>query len=400
MPVWHDSTRSWVNDGRLVLLGVTQEQHADRCRLFARWQEFEFPILHDPINVLQSEAVPILTAIDEHGIVRDLQPRLETFEAEFLDRSFPAEHTNAEVASAQPPDLDTLRNLARSNPTADAWRSLGDALALWGGIGRIDEAIEAYEHALALRPDDADSRFRLGVCHRMRFESPHRLPGDFQAAVDAWGQALNQEPNQYIWRRRIEQYGPRLAKPYPFYDWVDEATEALAARGEPQVPLAVMPTGAEIAQPSRDFEVFDAVEQSPDPQGRINRDRQGLIEAEVAVVPAKVRPGATARVHVTFLPNAIRKAHWNNESTPLRLWIEPPEGWRVSGKLLTAPQGDEAETNEIRRLDFEVEVPSSATGPTRIPAFALYNVCEDLGGVCLFLRQDLVIEVDVIQEAP
>lgn len=389
-----------MDDGRLVLLGVTQEQHADRCRLFARWQGFQFPILHDPINVLQSEAVPILTAIDEHGIVRDLQPRLETFEAEFLDRSFPDENTDAEVSPPQPPDLDALGNLARSSQAAETWRSLGDALALWGGIDRIGEAIDAYEHALELRPDDADSRFRLGVCHRMRFESPHRRPGDFQAAVDAWGQALDREPNQYIWRRRIEQYGPRLAKPYPFYDWVDQATEELAARGEPPVPLAVMPTGAEIAQPSRDFEVLDAVEQSPDPQGRINRDGQGLVEAEVAVVPAKVRPGKTARVHVTFLPNATLKAHWNNESTPLRIWIDPPEGWRVSTRLLSAPQGDRPETNEIRRLDFEVEVPPSAIGSTPIPAFALYNVCEDLGGVCLFLRQDFVIEVDVVQDSP
>ncbi len=400
MPVWHDSTRRWVDDGRLVLLGVTQEQHADRCRLFARWQKFEFPILHDPINVLRSQAVPILTAIDEHGIVRNLQPRLETFEAEFLDRSFPAETAEAESSPPQPPDLDALKDQVRRTRTADAWRSLGDALVLWGGIDRIDEAIDAYEHVLGLRPDDADSHFRLGVCFRLRFESSHRRPGDFQAAVDAWGEALDREPNQYIWRRRIEQYGPRLAKPYPFYDWVDQATADLATRGEPPVHLAVMPTGAEIAQPSREFEALDPVQQSPDPQGRIHRDRLGLVEAEVAVVPAKVGAGETARVHVTFLPNAIRKAHWNNESTPLRIWIDPPEGWRVSNRLLSAPQGDRPETNEVRRLDFEVEVPSTASGVTRIPAFALYNVCEDLGGVCLFLRQDLVIEVEVMQDAP
>jgi hypothetical protein len=389
-----------VDEGRLVLLGVTQEQHADRCRLFAQWQDFEFPILHDPINVLRSEAVPILTAIDEHGIVRDLQPRLETFEAEFLDRSFPARNTEAEGVPPRPPDFDALRRFARSAQTADAWRDLGDALVLWGGIGRINEAIDAYSLALARRPDDANGLFRLGVCHRMRFESAHRLPGDFQAAVDAWGQALDREPNQYIWRRRVEQYGPRLAKPYPFYDWVDQAIEELAARGETPVPLAVMPTGAEIAQPAREFEVLDAVGQSPDPRGRIVRDRDELIEAEVAVVPAKVHAGETARVHVTFLPSAARKAHWNNESTPLRIWIDPPAGWRVSGQLITAPQGDRPETNEVRRLDFEVEVPPSATGPTRIPAFALYNVCEDLGGVCLFLRQDLVIEVNVVRGSP
>ena len=75
MPVWHDATRQLVKDGRLVILGVTQEQHPERCRLFAQWKQFDWPILHDPINVLESAAVPIVVAIDEHGIVRSTRPR-------------------------------------------------------------------------------------------------------------------------------------------------------------------------------------------------------------------------------------------------------------------------------------------------------------------------------------
>jgi hypothetical protein len=156
-----------------------------------------------------------------------------------------------------------------------------------------------------------------------------------------------------------------------------------------------MPSGAEIAHPAREFEVTQDDERPPDPEGRINRDRDGLVEVEVTVVPARVRAGQTARVHVSFLPDDSRKAHWNNESTPLRLWIDPPEGWRVSSRWLTAPQGDRPETDEVRRLDFEVEVPPAASGRTRLPAHALYNVCEDVGGVCRFLRQDLVVEVEV-----
>ncbi len=395
MPVWHDSTRKWVNDGRLVLLGITQEQHADRCRLFAQWQGFDFPILHDPINVLESQAVPIFVAIDEQGIVRSVQPRLETFEADFLEKTFPAEGEASEVSLPQPPDLDVSRQLARSEGTADAWRALGDALALWGGTDRINGAIEAYSRALERDPDDKNSVFRLGVCHRMRFESKHRQPGDFQAAVDSWGEALKLDPNQYIWRRRIEQYGPRLAKPYPFYDWVEQATADVANRGDSPVSLAVLPSGAEIAQPTREFEVLETVERSPDPERRITRDRDELVEVEVVVVPAIVQPGEAARVHVTFRPDPARKAHWNNESTPLRLWIDPPEGWQVSSCSFTAPQGDRPETVEVRRFDFEVQVPPTASGRTRLSAYALYNVCEDLGGVCLFLRQDLVIELNL-----
>ena len=55
--------------------------------------------------------------------------------------------------------------------------------------------------------------------------------GDFQAAVDHWGAALRLNPNQYIYRRRIQQYGPRLTKPYPFYDWIKQARSDIAARG-------------------------------------------------------------------------------------------------------------------------------------------------------------------------
>ncbi|HVL13287.1 MAG TPA: hypothetical protein VM529_12035 [Gemmata sp.] len=60
-----------MTDGKLVVLGVTQEQHSERCRLFAQWKGFDWPILHDPINVLGSSAVPIVLALDEHGIVRE-----------------------------------------------------------------------------------------------------------------------------------------------------------------------------------------------------------------------------------------------------------------------------------------------------------------------------------------
>lgn len=61
------------------------------------------------------------------------------------------------------------------------------------------------------------------------------------------GKALDLVP--YIFRRRIQQYGPRLDKPYPFYDWVSEARAAVLARGETPVEPRVEPGGAELAAP-------------------------------------------------------------------------------------------------------------------------------------------------------
>lgn len=380
-----------------MLLGITQEQHAERCRLFAQWKRFDWPILHDPIDAMEALAVPIVVAIDEHGIVRAVRPDPDTFEAEFLDRTFADDAPPAGPRSPGPPDADALVRAAEAHPDADAWRAVGDALAIWGGIEAVDRAIEAYEQALRLDPSDKNARFRLGVVHRMRHESDRRQPGDFQAAVAAWGRALELDPNQYIWRRRIEQYGPRLAKPYPFYDWVAGAQAEIAARGETPIPLAEQPYGSELASPAAEVAAAPGAKDpvNPDPRGRIFRDTQRLIEAEVVVVPAKLKAGQAARVHLTFRPRAGGSAHWNNESTPLRVWVEAPEGWTLESPLLEAPPGPGAESDEVRRLDFEIQPPADARGKHRLDAFALYNVCEQTGGVCLFVRQDLPIAVEI-----
>jgi tetratricopeptide (TPR) repeat protein len=384
-----------VKQGRLVLLGVTQEQHADRCRLFAQWKRFDWPILHDPINLLEAPAVPIVVAIDEHGIVRDVRPRPETLEADFLDKTFADDAPSDAPRSAGPPDAAALRRQAEANPSALAWRALGDALTIWGGAGLSDQAVDAYSRALALDPSDKNALFRQGVAHRMRHESARRKPGDFQAAIDAWGRALELDPNQYIWRRRIEQYGPRLAKPYAFYDWVAQAKAEIERHGETPVPLTVEPSGSELAGPVRDVLAPTSLPSEPDPKGRIQRDEQRLIEAEVVVVPRRVRPGQAARVHVTFSPSAAQKSRWNNESTPLRVWIVGAEGWTSSSRLLEALQPDQPESVEVRRLEFEVKAPSIAEGKTRLAAYALYDTCEEARGRCLFLRQDLTAEVEV-----
>jgi len=387
VPVWHEKTKPWVEAGRLVVLGITQEQHADRCRLFAQWKGFDWPILHDPFNLMQSRAVPLFVAIDEHGIVRSTRPRADSLESEFLDVAFEGQGGAARAAST--PDLELLKGRAQGT------RAYADALILWGETERLNEAIAAYERVLGSESEDADAHFRLGVALRMRHESQAPEAGDFQRAVDHWQAALALDPNQYIWRRRIEQYGPRLIKPYPFYDWVQEATEAIAARGEQPIELAVSLTGSEIAQRARAFEASVDTSTSPDPDGRIRRDEAGLIAAEIAVVPPRVEAGKVVRVHVTLRPDLERESWWNNESEPLRLWVEGPEGVRLSAHLLAAPPGKRAETREVRRLDFEVEVPEDAKGSLSLKAYALYNVCEDQGGRCQFLRQDLNFEIEI-----
>jgi len=187
----------------------------------------------------------------------------------FLER--PAPPSTAPPPSAVPPELGRLRADTGAETPA-AWRVYGDALFLWGGDGCLGEAIAAYERALRLAPGDGSTEFRLGVAFRHRHDSARREPGDFQAAALHWAAALESDPNQYIWRRRIQvsvrrdhQFGPRLDKPYPFYDWVEEARAAIRARGEEPVALVAEPTGSEIAAPAEGFAPAEEGSREPDP---------------------------------------------------------------------------------------------------------------------------------------
>lgn len=396
MPVWHDTTKQFVADGKLVLLGVTQEQHPERCRLFAQWKGFEWPILHDPINVLGSSAVPIVLAIDEHGIVRSARPNPKTFAAEFVNATFADDakkNAPEPPTPAHPPRFDALKAAAEKGTSALAWRAYGDALVLWGGEARVSDAVAAYQKAVELDPKDGAAWFRLGAALRRRYDAPARAADDFRGAVAAWGTALDLDPNQYIWRRRIQQYGPRLDKPYPFYDWVPEAETAIRARGEKPVPLPVRPDGAEIAKPAKAFAGAPGAPVNPDPNGKIARD-SGAAGCEVVTVPAAVKPGDSVRVHLTFRLAPKGTAHWNNEAEPLRVWIDPPAGGATSARLVEAEKSAAATSAEARAVGFEVQVPKDAKGVVRVPAYALYHLCDD-GGRCRLVRLDVTVEVRV-----
>ena len=307
---------------------------------------------------------------------------------------------------------------AREN-TYSAWLELGDALMLWGEEGSsTTKAIAAYERARLIAPARAEVHFRLGVAHRKRYDAPQlpspvvpvhpnpiatlgfpstehvgARPNDFQAAVEHWGRALELEPNQYIYRRRIQQYGPRLIKPYPFYDWVQKARLEIAARGDTPIKLRVEPSGAELASPAKQFVSAVHEKQSPDADGKINRDTQNLVVADAVVVPVRVKRGESVRVHVTFRPHA--HAHWNNETSPLVFWLELPSGWKADRQWFESSMPRQAESAETRSFDFELKAPDSATELTVVKAYALYYVCETTRGACLFLRQDVEIPVNI-----
>jgi hypothetical protein len=372
VPGWHEKTKALQRERKLQMVGIIEEQHGDRTRLFMQWKEMGWPLLHDPLNLLEVEAVPLTYLIDEHGVVRYERPTDEDLKV-FLETDYPAPTTKP--ADFVPDDES------------------GEHLLLWEGPQALGRAIDRFGSQVARHPEDPRAHFRLGVAYRARYDSAFREGGDFQKAVEQWVAALDLDPNQYIFRRRIQQYGPRLEKPYPFYDWVPEAREAIAARGEIPVTLSVEPGGAEYASPVDRLVTEGTDAEEPDPKGRIYRDDKPLILTETIVVPSVVAPGASARAHVVMRPDEKAKAHWNNEVDDLVLWVSPPPGFAVDRPLHRLALPPEPVSHETRRVELEIQTPEDFSGKRSIPAYALYYVCEDVDGTCLFRRQDIELEL-------
>ncbi|MFT5051702.1 MAG: hypothetical protein ACI8QZ_003122 [Chlamydiales bacterium] len=396
MPVWHAATEELRQAEDLLVIGITQEQHPQRCRLFAQWQGFEWPILWDPLNLTGASAVPGVFAVDEFGVIRKarLDPRRIEDEliGEFLAAPFEPEQGTAPVASV----TKALLGLG----AADTGVESAYARLLWNGAGALDGVIRDLEAAgLDHQAADPSLLFRAGVAYRMRYDSQHARGSDFQSALDLWSAALQRDPNQYIWRRRIQQYGPRLDKPYPFYDWIERAQREVSARGVEPVQLRVPLSGAEIAQPSKEYPTRKDGRQAPDPERLIDLDGGKLVAIDAAAAVhtasagARVRQRPSARVHLALRPDPLAQVHWTNEAGPTVIWVAVPQGWRIERNLFELPVPDVPTSREVRRLDFEVTPPEGWQGPAKVRGYALYFVCESESGECLYRRQDFVVPI-------
>ena len=377
------------------MLGIIQEQHAERYRLFAQWKEMDFPVLHDPLNKLGIKVVPVFVAIDEHGIVRSTRPNVRSIESEFINRTFEAPQQPAPRIDKAQFAPGYFEKQLESSPDAQAYIDLGDSHLICDENPNLSKVVIYYQQAQKADPTRSDSHFRLGVAFRMRFDSKSRQTGDFSNASQHWTEALLMDPNHYIWRRRIQQYGPQMDKPYPFYNWISQARKEIAARGESPIQLSVEPKGAELAMPSRQFSP-SANATNPDPESKITQDGQGLIVSSVATVPAIATAGSTVRVHVTMQP--AFNAKWNNEAGKSIVWINSADGIKLSQQLLEMEQPKEVESNEDRSIEFEIAIPDNATEKIEVTGFALYYVCEETDGQCLYLRQNIEFEIPVVKK--
>lgn len=168
------------------------------------------------------------------------------------------------------------------------------------------------------------------------------------------------------------------------------------------MPLAVEPTGSEIAEPRRGKSGARLDQRKdPDPFDRIPKDTKKLVTIEPVATPARVRPGHRVRVRVTFRLDEKTHPLWNNEAGGLSLWVRLPETCQMDEGEFEHAQPREPETREVRTLEFEAGVAADAkAGEIVLPAYALYDVCLDEEGVCYRYRQDFQVTVRVDPEAP
>lgn len=392
MPGWHEKLK---DRDDVVQLGLIQEQHPDRCKLFMQWKQMDWPVMVDSLNLLGVKVVPITLFIDEHGVIRKVKPKHDDLE-DFVSTAYPA--PKRAVSKVHKPSsqsvLEGLKDVQPIGPEDPMKRrTAGDSTFLWLDDPHV--AITWYSTVVRDERDDGDAHFRLGVAYRARHDSKDRRDDDFANAVKHWERSLEIDPNHYIRRRRIQQYGPRLDKPYSFYDWINKARDEIKARGETPVELTAEPGGAEFAYPDKEFK-GDEGAANPDPDGKINRDEKGLIAVKAVPVPGKLNPGEASRIHVSFEVNAELKAHWNNETGDNTVWIDAPEGWKLDKQLLTLALGEGATSTEDRKIEFEVRAPEDAEpGEYTLNAYALYYVCEGVDGTCLYLRRDFEVTLTV-----
>lgn len=352
MPGWHDQTKELVDEGQLKVVGLVQEQHPDRAVLFMQWQEMDWPVFSDPFNDLGISAVPITLLIDQYGIIRFRNP-----------------------------DPEDLRMFLRTAYANDAKKQ---------ALPRLPKSIEALETLIEKEPGNARAHFRLGVAYRHRFDSANGRPEDFARGVRHWQTALALNPNQYIWRRRIQQYGPRLDKPYSFYDWVATARKEIRAAGGKPHPLEAEPSGAEFAIPMRE-ESPAAIGPTghPDPKKEITPDTAGLVASRVVLVPSTDRGRPAVRVHLTLVPAA--QTTWDNEAGPVSFHLDPEVP--VELRDLTLPDLPEApSSHETRVLEFELHPKPGKKFPEKLAGAVFYYVCTKTDHTCRFLRQDIVLE--------
>ncbi|MFT5304424.1 MAG: hypothetical protein ACI814_005252, partial [Mariniblastus sp.] len=173
--MWNEKTKPLVETGKLVVIGVVQEQHAERAQLYKQWKQYKFPIAQDSVTGLGLAVVPVPILLDEFGYVLNARPRISQIEL--------LVNTKVERPTIPAPTLDPVQvdstwqvlNDAKTN-SSESSMSAGDALLRAGNFESTRAAIKCYqaaiERAVTAKSTELQGSglFRLGVAYRTLFD--------------------------------------------------------------------------------------------------------------------------------------------------------------------------------------------------------------------------------------
>jgi hypothetical protein len=120
--------KPFIESNQLVMLGVIQEQHADRCLLFQQWKGLNFPVVQDAINANGIKEVPVYIAIDEYGIVRGRPRKPKGFADDFTQKTFSAPEEPATVVDSRIASSDFWQAQANQSASVENLVGLADSL--------------------------------------------------------------------------------------------------------------------------------------------------------------------------------------------------------------------------------------------------------------------------------
>ena len=360
MPGWHARTKKLVAEDKLQVYGIAPEQYPDRMALFLQWKELDFPVLVDPLNTLNVKAVPITLLVDQSGVIRYRNPRPAQLKT-FLETDYPETKKADQPATLHPLTKTMAKAILSNSLQAD------------------EQAFSVIERKKKQLKDSPALSFQAGVLARRLYDR-NQEPELFQTAVDYWEAALQEVPSQYIWRRRIQQYGPRLDKPYPFYNWVEQARKEITARGETPVTLTTEPSGSEVAQPLRQQAKKPSLKY-PDPKHSLpNSDT--FLSIATTLIPHTDKKNQH-RVHLKLSPKG--SSHWSSDAQEAQLWLLPEKGEPIFLSAQASPlQATGDVSSESRTLEADLTLASKKG--TKLVLF--YSLCSDEDAVCRYLKTE------------
>ena len=346
----------------------------------------DWPVYIDSFNLLEVEAVPMTFLVNPKGVITKVSPSKKNLDSILKNA------TNA-------------INPTTSDDLEPYWSTLlkKRSFNLFCNLASERNFVELFKSIKMLKKSDYKMRhehleFMTGVAYKMRSESPFRKLDDFSKAIDHWETALELRPNQYIWRRRIQQYGPILGKPYPFYDWVEIALKELKEKGEVPFNENFVLTESEqsILTPTQTSNKKNY--KIPDPFNKLKRGNMQFVNTRVLTIPSHPKTGRPFRVFVQLDLKQPDSVQWNNEGAASHLYFEKSNFNKTSIHRFWTGTKEKEYSTEQRIIDFELNYPRSGIiGGKKLPAgYIVVNLCDRLTGACFTRRIDFSIPINKV----